>query len=136
VITGAAVEDRIRQVLDEVLDPCSIGRGVPAGITDMGMVTGIDVATGPDGRTRATLALRLTSPGCTFQLYFDQQVRARMAQLDDVDSLDIVWRDEFDWSDDDMSPDLKRRLREKRATLLRLARPPRRPAETDIQEEA
>ena len=56
-----------------------------------------------------------------FQPYFEQQVRERLATIDELDEVRIEWNSEFDWSDDDMSPSLKQRLREKRKNLLALA---------------
>jgi metal-sulfur cluster biosynthetic enzyme len=125
-VTGvSAVDiDRVSAALQQVLDPCSVGRGVPAGLVDMGMVKQVAVSSAPDGRRVLTVELRITSPACTFQPYFEQQVRERLSTIDELDELDevrIEWNADFDWSDDDMSPALKQRLRDKRKNLLALA---------------
>lgn len=109
--------DDIQSALDRVIDPCSVGRGTPAGLRDMGMVTGISVDPLPDGGLCAEIDLRTTSPACTFHLYFEQQVRAQLASVAHVESVRIRWSEEFDWSDDAMSDGLKRRLREKRERI-------------------
>jgi metal-sulfur cluster biosynthetic enzyme len=111
----------VSEALQQVLDPCSVGRGVPAGLGDMGMVKRVALGSTPDGRSLVTVELRITSPACTFQPYFEQQVRERLAAIDELGEVRIEWNSDFDWSDDDMSPSLKQRLREKRKNLLALA---------------
>ena len=114
----------VTEALQGVLDPCSVGRGVPAGLVDMGMVKGVEIGSAPDGHCVVTVELRITSPSCTFQPYFERAVRESLSEVGEVR---ITWDRAFDWSDDDMSPGLKQRLREKRHRLLALAdaaRPP------------
>ena len=108
----------IAAALNSVMDPCSVGRGVSAGLGDMGLVCGVDLTQRPDGRYDVRVTLRLTSPGCTFQMYFDQQVKARLRDLSHVAAVEVVWATEFDWSDDDLSDALKERLRTKRELAL------------------
>lgn len=122
-----AVDELRRQVtaaLDGVIDPCSVGRGVPAGMPDMGLVCGVDVTGGSQARSDVRVTLRLTAPGCTFQMYFDQQARTRLQELPGVGDVELVWSDRFDWSDEDLSDDLKRRLRAKRQLTLNERRDP------------
>ena len=114
-----ATEAKVLAALGEVRDPCSLGRGVPASVVDMGMVCGLEVVPRPHGRARVIITMRLTSPGCTFQLYFDDRLRASLRAIDEVDEVDIVWSDRFDWSDEDMSDGLKARVRARREILLR-----------------
>lgn len=118
---------RVKEALQEVLDPCSVGRGVPAGLVDMGMVKAVEVGSAPDGHAVVAVELRITSPACTFQPYFEREVRERLGGLPGVGEVRITWNSEFDWSDDDMSPGLKQRLREKRHRLLAMAAPTQQP---------
>src|SRR5439155_15761225 len=55
-------EQRVLDAVNMVVDPCSIGAGVPIGIADMGLVREVVVAWGT-----ATIGLRLTNPFC-FQI--------------------------------------------------------------------
>jgi metal-sulfur cluster biosynthetic enzyme len=118
---------RVNEALQEVLDPCSVGRGVPAGLVDMGMVKAVELSSAPDGRSIVTVELRTTSPACTFQPYFERAVRERLGEVSEVGEVRITWNSDFDWSDDDMSPGLKQRLREKRHRLLAMADAARQP---------
>jgi metal-sulfur cluster biosynthetic enzyme len=119
---ASELDSRIRGLLNEVLDPCSIGRGVPAGLLDMGMLCDLDLQSRTDGRVDVLATVRITSPGCTFGLYFENQIRARLEPLVEVESVEIVWDTSFDWSDDDMSDELKLRLRRKRDAAIARAR--------------
>lgn len=113
------VDRRVRGALDEVLDPCSIGRGVPSGMVEMGLVEAVAVDRSDDGwGADVVVRLRTTGPGCSFQLYFDEQVRARIELIDGVRSVEVDWSDVFDWSDDDLHPAVKRRLKDKRDRQL------------------
>jgi metal-sulfur cluster biosynthetic enzyme len=117
-------EELVRAAANDVADPCSVGRGVPAGLLDMGMVVGVEVGSEPGWSARGVeVELQLTSPACTFQLYFDRSLRERLERLGftEVEELRIEWCRAFDWSDDEMSDDLKRRLREKRRAMLAAA---------------
>lgn len=121
-MTASTVElDRVSEALQEVLDPCSVGRGVPAGLVDMGMVKGVELSAAPDGSAVVTVELRITSPACTFQPWFEREVRQHVGEVPDVGEVRIEWNRDFDWSDDDMSPALQQRLREKRHKLLAIA---------------
>lgn len=119
--------DRVGAALQQVVDPCSVGRGVPAGLVDMGMVKAVEIGSAADGRSVVTVELRITSPACTFQPYFEQAVRERLGEVPGVGEVRIRWDRTFDWSDDDMSPALKQRLREKRHRLLAMADAARQP---------
>jgi metal-sulfur cluster biosynthetic enzyme len=119
---GAEVEGRVREALNAVLDPCSIGRGVPAGLIDMGMIGGLELEPASPNRIRARITVRITSPGCAFGLHFDDQIRARLAPIEEIEEVEVLWNTDFDWSDDDMSDELKERLRRKRELILRQAR--------------
>ena len=116
---NAALEQRVRDAVNEVLDPCSIGRGVAAGVVDMGMLCGLELLPGEHHqRVRVRVTLRLTSPACTFMLYFDNELCARLTALEEVEGVDVVWSERFDWSDEDMSDELKQRIRRKRELVL------------------
>lgn len=114
---------RINEALDKVVDPCSVGRSVPAGLVDMGMVSSVSVVDG-DGGPRANVTLRLTSPGCHFQHWFTERVTDEIARVSGIEGVDISWSTDFDWTDDDMSTSLKARLRAKRPSRDRSQKAP------------
>jgi metal-sulfur cluster biosynthetic enzyme len=97
----------------------------------MGMVKGVRLDTSA-GRSTVTVELRITSPACTFQPYFEREVHERLDTIEAVDEVQIEWDRTFDWSDDDMSESLKLRLREKRQRLLAIADVSARPASAPV----
>jgi metal-sulfur cluster biosynthetic enzyme len=115
------LHDAVVAALDRVIDPCSVGRGVPAGLNDMGMVKAVEV----DAEAgTAAVTLQLTSPACHFQLWFFERVREEVAAVAGVADCTVEFSKDYDWSDDAMSSDLKARLRDRR----RLTLTPRSPA--------
>ena len=96
--------ERVREALQQVVDPCSVGRGVPAGLSDMGMVKGVGLDSTSTGRSTVTVELRITSPACTFQPYFEREVRERLDTIEASTRSGSNGTRTFDWSDDDMSP--------------------------------
>ena len=121
---AAQREALVRAAADQVADPCSVGRGVPAGLVEMGMLVSVEVGAEEGWSARGIgVELRLTSPACTFQLYFERALRERLRGMGftETEELEVVWDRRFDWSDDDMGADLKRRLGEKRRAMMAAA---------------
>jgi len=114
-----SLHDAVLAALDRVVDPCSVGRGVPAGLNEMGMIKSIDLD--PDHGSVA-VTLQLTSPGCHFQLWFYERVSEEVATVPDINICTVEFSKDFDWSDDAMSEGLKQRLRDKRRQLTLTAR--------------
>lgn len=101
-------ERAVRAVVDSVVDPCSAGRGVPIGLADMGLLQTIRIDRA-DGHIRVELGMRVTSPGCSFTIEFDTQLRRRLLDAG-ADSVEIDWASEFDWTPDDIEPAARQRL--------------------------
>jgi metal-sulfur cluster biosynthetic enzyme len=108
--------DRIALIADEVIDPCSLAQGVPAGLTEMGLLTAITLTPG-EGAAHVELRLRLTAPGCMYGVAFERELRARVGELPEVAAIDVVWDDAFDWTPDDMAPSLTARLAARRDAI-------------------
>ena len=108
------VRARVEEALDRVVDPCSVGRQLPAGLLEMGLVDGILLTEDGEGAARVTVRARLTSPACHFQLWFDERIRGEVADVPGVSGVTVEWSKSYDWSDERMSPRLKRRIRAKR----------------------
>lgn len=102
-------EDTVRATINSIVDPCSAGRGVPIGLSDMGLVRGVHITTDGDGAA-VSVTMRVTSPGCTFATEFDTQIRHRLRAAG-ADRVDLAWDCEsFDWTPDDIEPSARHRL--------------------------
>ncbi len=124
--TAGEFMELVGEALDSVIDPCSVGRGLHAGLRDMGMVGSIELGSFTGSLPGSVIVtLQTTSPACTFQTWFDDRVKQEVAQRLPGVACDVRWSTAFDWSDDSMSDALKARIREKRErVLLTLGRVP------------
>lgn len=98
-------EATVRAMINSIVDPCSAGRGVPIGLADMGLVRNVRIE--PDG---VRVAMRVTSPGCTFAVEFDAQIRHRLRAAGAA-QVHLDWDCEtFDWTPNDIEPAARQRL--------------------------
>ncbi len=115
--------ERVRGAVNDVPDPCSVAQGVPAGLVDMGLLCGVELTEAAGGgRTSAArdvlVRLRLTGPGCLYGVHFEREIRHRLEAMPDVAEIEIAFSREFDWTPDDVAPDVQQRLRERRERLI------------------
>ncbi|MFZ3599334.1 metal-sulfur cluster assembly factor [Streptomyces sp. BH104] len=123
-------EARVRAVLNEIVDPCSITAGVPAGLDDMGLVSeirveedfgGADSGGGASGARgwRVAATVGVTEPSCVLIGSFASEAQARLAALPGVTAVDISLADDYEWTQDRLAPAYRRRLEEHRARKRR-----------------
>ncbi len=123
----SVTEETVREVLNTILDPCSVNAGAPGGLVDMGLVRSASVDVGPDGLT-VHARLCVTEPSCVMGHLFVKEARQRLGALAGVDHLDIAMDPSLGWRESSMAPDLRDRLEVARAeSRRRLAAPTRRP---------
>lgn len=96
--------DRVREECREVVDPCSAATGSNLDIVEMGLVKSIDVTEGD-----VTIELRLTTPTCNMVAYFVEEIERRVSSLPDVTSVVVEPDNGFEWTEDMMSDEAKRR---------------------------
>ncbi|MCX4409943.1 MULTISPECIES: metal-sulfur cluster assembly factor [unclassified Streptomyces] len=115
-------EATIRATLNEILDPCSITAGVPAGLDDMGLLSDIriqdDIEDNGGGR-RVAVTVGVTEPTCVLIGSFANEAHTRLAALPGVSAVDVTLADDFDWTPDRLAPHYQRRLAEHRAQVRR-----------------
>lgn len=109
---------QVRATLNEILDPCSITAGVPAGLDDMGLVSDVHVHDDGSGQ-RIAVTVGVTEPTCVLIGSFANEARIRLSALPGVSAVDVTLADDFDWSQDRLAPDYRRRLDEHRAQVRR-----------------
>src|SRR5262245_50602576 len=113
----AALEERVRERVNSIQDPCSLAQRLPIGLADMGLVTGVKVseATDAEGRHDVELVLRVTAPGCMYVPFMDRSIRAALEELDEVGEISTEWEPTADWTPDDIAEPVRKRLAEVRA---------------------
>ncbi|WP_416983401.1 metal-sulfur cluster assembly factor [Streptomyces sp. T028] len=115
----ALTEARVREVLNEIVDPCSTVAGVPAGMDDMGMISEVQFRDdGADGR-RIGVKITLTDPTCMLLATFVNETRIRLSALPGVVGVDVTLDHETEWSEDRLAPHYRLRLDEHRAEKRR-----------------
>lgn len=101
-MSDEALESAVRSALTDVLDPCSCFTENPVNIVDLGIVEHVSVE---DGEARVELLL--TSPGCTYLPYIEQDVEERVSAIDGVRSVDIVQITDQIWTRERMEDDVR-----------------------------
>ncbi|MGW2048322.1 metal-sulfur cluster assembly factor [Streptomyces sp. NPDC001858] len=121
---GDIGEARVREVLNTIVDPCSITAGVPAGMDDMGLISGIEVIDDGAGGQRIGVKFGLTDATCMLLGAFANEARERLGRLPGVTGVEVTLDTEMEWTPDMLAPHYQRRLAEhrteRRARLLPL----------------
>ncbi|WP_435126959.1 metal-sulfur cluster assembly factor [Halobaculum sp. D14] len=98
--------DRVREALESVVDPCSAATGSNLDIVEMGLVKSVDVAD-----RHVDVEMRLTTPLCHMVPYFAEEVESAVGDLPGVDSVELTTDGGFEWTEELMSDEAKRRRR-------------------------
>ncbi|GKQ41942.1 metal-sulfur cluster assembly factor [Streptomyces sp. A012304] len=107
-------ETQVRAVLNEILDPCSITAGVPAGLDDMGLVSDVHVRDDGTGGQCVAVTVGVTEPSCVLIGSFAAEAQVRLTALTGVSAVDVRLTDDFDWTPDRLAPHYRQRLDEHR----------------------
>lgn len=111
-------EDAIRAELNQILDPCSVVAGAPAGIEEMGVVRGLSVNQAPGGLA-IEVRIGVTEPGCMMGASFAIKARERLEALAGVVAVDVQLDHEADWEPGDIAPAYAKQLAAIRAAKSR-----------------
>ena len=113
-------EEQVREVLDQIKDPCSVATGVPMGLAEMGLVKTVRID--PDGSI--DIELRLTSPFCEMISFMKNEAIAKVGALPGVSGVTVGHDSGFDWDHDLIAPEAQARRRA-RLDILRALPPAR-----------
>ncbi|WP_322770342.1 metal-sulfur cluster assembly factor [Frankia sp. Cr1] len=117
-------EARVREVLNTILDPCSVTAGVPAGLDDMGLVHDVRVMDDGAGGQQVSVAVGVTEPTCLLLGSFAAEAKRQLRGLPGVSAVDVRLKTDLDWSEQDLAPDYRRKLKEHRQILRSTIRLP------------
>ena len=93
-------EKLIYEALRDVYDP-----EIPVNIVDLGLVYGVDIE-----ESDVKVKMTLTFAGCGMGPYIAQQAEWRIAEIDDVDDVEVDIVFEPPWNPDMISEDGKKEL--------------------------
>ena len=98
--TATVTKDEVLEALKDVFDP-----EIPINVVDLGLVYGCEVEEG-DVKVKMTL----TFPGCGMGPYIAQQAEWRIAEIDNVEDVEVEMVYEPPWTSDMISEDGKAQL--------------------------
>jgi metal-sulfur cluster biosynthetic enzyme len=107
-------EQQVRGALNEIVDPCSVAAGAPAGLADMGLVRRIGVRAGRGGAL-VEVVLGLTEPTCLMGFPFLRSARERLSALPGVERVEVSLDPGFEWTPAELRPEYAERLERRRA---------------------
>lgn len=93
-------EEQIYEALRDVYDP-----EIPVNIVDLGLVYGVDIE-----ESDVKVKMTLTFAGCGMGPYIAQQAEWRIAEIDDVDDVEVDIVFEPPWNPDMISEEGKKEL--------------------------
>ena len=93
-------EDQIYEALRDVYDP-----EIPVNIVDLGLVYGVDIE-----ESDVKVKMTLTFAGCGMGPYIAQQAEWRIAEIDDVDDVEVDIVFEPPWNPEMISEEGKKEL--------------------------
>jgi metal-sulfur cluster biosynthetic enzyme len=102
-------EPEIRAALNEIVDPCSVRAGAPAGLVEMGLVRVVEVKPARSG-VSVRVVVGLTEPGCLMGMPFMHAVRKRLEELEGVGEFEVELDASEIWTTDDLDPAYAARL--------------------------
>lgn len=97
----------VRECLGEILDPCSVGNRTPMSITEMGLISSIDI----DDAGVVEVRMRLTAPACLMVGFFNEEAIAKIGRLDGVSDVRLTYDSGLDWTPDLIEPAAQERRR-------------------------
>ncbi len=126
--SAEAVEEFVRFQADRVYDPCSMAIGLNVGLAEMGLIRDVTVApAGPNWEVWVNI--RLTSPGCQYFFYFEEQLQARLLSHPQIVRADVAWDHRLDWTPEDLSAGVRARIAHRMSLM-----PPPKPASSRTNE--
>lgn len=117
-------EADVRDVLEGIVDPCSIAMGAPAGLVSLGLVRDVTIRPGAGGDA-VDVRICITEPGCLMGGLFTRTARERLAALPGVTEVTVDVDHSYLWEPGDMDATYRERLdaaRARRLEALRLER--------------
>ncbi len=121
-LTPALVcEAQVRDVLDQIKDPCSVASCIPMGLTEMGLIKTVQI----DADGSIDIELRLTSPFCEMIGFLQSEAIAKVSALPGVTGVTVRRDNGFDWDHDLIAPAAQARRRARLDMLRALPPGPR-----------
>lgn len=113
--SAPCLRNQLLGALRTVMDPCSIGWGVPVDIVGLGLV---DIAV-DEAHGEAAVRLTPTAPECLMVGHIGEQVRQALASVTDLASTSLTIGDPLDWDPSRIDAPTREVLRHRREARRR-----------------
>lgn len=115
VAAGSAIDEprlsaRAWSLLNDIIDPCSIQAGAPAGLVDLGLVRSVSFTPTAEGGWGVEVTITITHPFCMMAGVFINEIRKRLIQIDGIDAVEATLDSSTMWTPQLMTPAYRERL--------------------------
>jgi metal-sulfur cluster biosynthetic enzyme len=111
---NGTLDERVREALDRVCDPCSVAAHVPVSVVDLGLVQGWQV----DQEGNLLVRMCLTSWGCTLSPNIVRAAEGELAKIPELRSVRVEIDASVLWTPDRMSAPAREALRARRESSI------------------
>lgn len=115
-VTSIGLERRVREQLQDVLDPCSCFTDEPVDIVALGLVEDITVS-----EHTARIELLLTSPGCSYLPYIENDIERRVGAIAGIETVEIQEVTDQIWTRERMNSEVREARRDRFRTRMEAA---------------
>lgn len=115
-MTSFGLERRVREQLQDVLDPCSCFTDEPVDIVALGLVEDITVS-----EHTARIELLLTSPGCSYLPYIENDIERRVGAIAGIETVEIQEVTDQIWTRERMNSEVREARRDRFRTRMEAA---------------
>lgn len=115
-VTSFGLERRVREQLQDVLDPCSCFTDEPVNIVALGLVEDITV-----NEHTARIELLLTSPGCSYLPYIENDIERRVGAIAGIETVEIQEVTDQIWTRERMNSEVREARRDRFRTRMEAA---------------
>lgn len=102
-----SLREDIETLLDEIIDPCSAGMGMPIGLVSMGLIKELKIIDAGLETKKIELLFRLTSPCCMMAPHFAMEAKSKLEKIDQISEVDIKVCPKIDWEPAHMKPEVR-----------------------------
>lgn len=110
-----AARHEVLSLLNRIIDPCSAATSLPAGLVDMGLIRGLELASLDNGHWSCAVKLCVTHAFCMMTGVFVNEIEKRLEAHGVFDEIKVELDYSTIWTEDLMAPAYRAQLRERRA---------------------
>lgn len=112
------LHQEVMEVLEAIMDPCSLASGAPAGLVSMGLVGDVSIKEA-DGGAEVDVVLFLTEPGCMMGAFFQITAKQKLEMLPAIKTANIAMDYGHVWGPEQMTKEYREKLNAYRACQSR-----------------